>query len=762
MTETVPSGVAGDGASALDAALLYASLGWRVLPIKPGHKRPPMESWQHAATTDADVIANWYNGLYAGHGVGIATGAASGVFVLDVDVSGEKRGDESLADLEAAYGPLPDTVRAITGTNGLHLFFAVPEGVDIRNNASTRLGAGLDIRGEGGQVVAAPTVHPNGRAYTWEMGFGPDEIEVAAAPGWLVHLLTTTPTPAAPPERQGIPLGNEDSIAEHIRRTHDWHGLLYGDGWTQGRSSKAGETLWTRPGKPTHEGASAVLHEPDGPLVVFSTDASLSALHRPEAATRDGSGFSYSLFGYIAATRHGGDRSACASAYRQALSGQQAQIVTSSSSATAHAVLTGTEVEPSDDDWQPIDLAGLAAAIRAGTHQPIAPTVLAVEGSSPLFYPARINSLFGESGGGKTWVSLAAVAEVVSAGECALVIDYEDNAAGIAERLVLLGLSDEAIGRVRYLNPSTSLGLGVDALERLALSCALVVLDSTGEAMAAGGTNPNADEEVARWFVLVKHLCRLPGAPAVVVLDHVPKDKDAPSAYAIGSQRKRAAVTGAAYRVDTLKEPAKGRDGRLRLTVAKDRPGNRAKGTTAALVEMTAGAGGTLAIRCHITDAQAAAESGVRFRPTVYMEKVSRWLEINPKASKRRIYDAIKGKRDVFEIALEVLVEEGFAAVEDGPRGSLLYSSVGAFRELQDGSEAVDNPDSGGSDADDADRDPPRPDRDPTATQNGGSTATHRDPPLLRGRGGGSRSKGRGPRPESEPVDNSAPILEMF
>ena len=160
-------------AETLTAALDYAERGLRVLPIMPGGKRPPMRAWQDAATTDPETIRLWWTGLYADHGVGIATGAGSGVFVLDVDISDGKAGDETLRALEDSYGPLTDTVRVITGSGGAHIYYRMPEGVEIRNDAGRKLGPGLDIRGEGGQVVAPPTIHPTtGRAYEWEHGAG--------------------------------------------------------------------------------------------------------------------------------------------------------------------------------------------------------------------------------------------------------------------------------------------------------------------------------------------------------------------------------------------------------------------------------------------------------------------------------------------------------------------------------------------------------------------------------------------------------------
>lgn len=333
------------------------------------------------------------------------------------------------------------------------------------------------------------------------------------------------------------------------------------------------------------------------------------------------------------------------------------------------------------EDWGRIPLADLAAKIRSGEYQPITPEILAVAGALPLFYRSRINSLFGESGGGKTWVALAALAEVVASGGEAAMIDYEDNPAGIAERLVLMGLTDDEIARVDYRNPT-----GGDLLTGLAQMTgdyALVVIDSTGEAMAAGAVDSNSDREVAQWFALVKHFARLPSEPAVVILDHVPKDKEAPTSYAIGSQRKRAAVTGAAYRVDTLKEPAKGRNGKLKLTVAKDRPGNRPKGSVAAEVDVL-GTDGPGKVALHQSDAQAAAEAGAPFRPTVLMERVSRYLESLiglkvPGDSARGIEKMVTGNARGIRTAIEILAAEEWIKV--GQHG---YESVAAYREPVD------------------------------------------------------------------------------
>jgi hypothetical protein len=352
----------------------------------------------------------------------------------------------------------------------------------------------------------------------------------------------------------------------------------------------------------------------------------------------------------------------------------------------------------------------------------------------PLLYPARLNSLFGESGGGKSWVAFAAVLEVIRRGRRALVLDWEDGALGIVERLDLLGVTPAEIALVDYRNPATGLMRGVEHLEATITDpIDLIVIDSVGEAMAAGGVNSNDDAEVAVWFNLARRLTRLPGSPAVVLLDHIPKANDAPQLYSIGSQRKRAAINGASYRIDTLREPAQERDGKWKLTVAKDRIGNRAKGTTAAIVDVTSTAD-RIELYFHLTDAQEAEAKGERFRPTVLMERVSRYLEEHPGASGRNIIDDVPGKTGALREAVAALIDERHVEVENGPRGALWHHVVNPYRELHDLTATH--------------RDPPRPDRDPSRSEDPHSDRDPVPPPL---RGTGRGHEGSGP-PQTTPT----------
>jgi hypothetical protein len=113
--------------------------------------------------------------------IGIVTGEISNLIVLDVDP--KHGGDASLQRLEHRFRPLPATVEAVTGGGGRHFYFAHPGGL-ARNRAG--LAQGIDLRGDGGYIVAPPSIHPNGRPYTWVRGLAPEEITLAPLPRWLM------------------------------------------------------------------------------------------------------------------------------------------------------------------------------------------------------------------------------------------------------------------------------------------------------------------------------------------------------------------------------------------------------------------------------------------------------------------------------------------------------------------------------------------------------------------------------------------------
>lgn len=155
----------------------YARRGVPVFPLEPGGKRPLTYNGFWDATTDARRIEGWWRRWPAAN-LGVPTGAQSGLLVLDVDP--EDGGLESLAGLERSNGPLPRTTRARTGGGGTHVFFRYPP-EEVRNSAG-RLGAGLDVRGEGGYVVVPPSRTEG--SYGWL-----EKAPLAEPPAWLLDRL---------------------------------------------------------------------------------------------------------------------------------------------------------------------------------------------------------------------------------------------------------------------------------------------------------------------------------------------------------------------------------------------------------------------------------------------------------------------------------------------------------------------------------------------------------------------------------------------
>ena len=142
------------------------------------------------ATRDRAQVESWWT-QYPSANIGIATGEINGLLVIDVDIKHDqgKYGDESLKALEQELGELPETWTAITGSGGLHYYFKYPVGHEISISAS-QLGEDLDIRANGGYVVAPPSVHPDtGRVYEWECGSDPAETPLAELPEkWVERL----------------------------------------------------------------------------------------------------------------------------------------------------------------------------------------------------------------------------------------------------------------------------------------------------------------------------------------------------------------------------------------------------------------------------------------------------------------------------------------------------------------------------------------------------------------------------------------------
>jgi len=183
LTNLIVSDIQSEDTLFYRSAVAYVKkLGWPVFALNPKEKTPIFRGGFYTATKDINKINKWWRDNPKAN-IGIPTGKASGFIAIDIDI--RHNGDESLRELEKQYGKLPDTVEALTGSGGKHLLFRNPGQVFNRANIKS----GIDVRGEGGYIVVAPSVHPSGDKYMWELSSRPHETELAECPGWLLNII---------------------------------------------------------------------------------------------------------------------------------------------------------------------------------------------------------------------------------------------------------------------------------------------------------------------------------------------------------------------------------------------------------------------------------------------------------------------------------------------------------------------------------------------------------------------------------------------
>jgi len=186
----------------LASALDCARRGWAIFPVyeigpdgectcggacgRDAGKHPRTQHGFKDATTDEAQIVEWW-AMWPHANIGIATGEVSKLTVLDEDPRHD--GHLTRAAWEHEHGPLSGTVRARTGRGdgGGHYYFGYPPGGRI---STRKIGPGIDMKANGGYVVAPGSNHASGGLYTWEPGAHPDDIAVAPMPDWLLKRVT--------------------------------------------------------------------------------------------------------------------------------------------------------------------------------------------------------------------------------------------------------------------------------------------------------------------------------------------------------------------------------------------------------------------------------------------------------------------------------------------------------------------------------------------------------------------------------------------
>lgn len=507
-----------------EAAHLYIAAGLRVHPIRPGSKAPAIADWPTRSTSDPAQVDQWWgpNGTHTECGIGIRTG--EGLFVIDVD---------DVPAWEQAAETFDATWFAVTPSGGYHVWYRVPDGCDDPTNAAAAgLPPGVDVRGEGGQVVAWPTP-----GYEWHVRPWSDaehfHVPVATCPTWLWDILTTEPTSHEKPAVRAVEPGGRWDVGfgagrpgDQFNAEADARRILADAGWTHHHDTADG-SHWTRPGKARREGVSATVWADDGTTSIWSTTLGWPTTEplRP--------------FGLYAWANHGGD-------YRAAARDLRAQ---------GYGL---TEATPSEVTGAELGRAALAARDHGAVPDAEMPadevpdprfihwpTMWATDTETeqwsvyPLIPAGRGVAVFAPAKAGKSTVVLAFVAAAAAgkpgpAGHTGrkvrvLYCDYEMTLADVKERLEEMGYTpDDDLSHLYYCLlptlPPLDTQKGAEALAALAaeVQAEVVVIDTFGRAVEGDENEADTAQDYYR------HTGMALKAMGVAVLrcDHAGKDVD--------------------------------------------------------------------------------------------------------------------------------------------------------------------------------------------------------------------------------------------
>ncbi len=227
-------------------------------------------------------------------------------------------------------------------------------------------------------------------------------------------------------------------------------------------------------------------------------------------------------------------------------------------------------------DQAPPLFVDVAALLAGGIPEPPKPVLLTREDGHSLFYAGKTNILFGDPECGKSWIAYSAVAEALTDGRRAAIVDADHNgAAEIIPRLLALGVHPKILGDqdvFRLAEPEESEELLAVVGELRDWRPAVAVVDSLGEIIPMLRLSSNSPDEYTQGHRLTLSALASSGA-VVVAIDHLPKSDDARDRGATGTLAKLRAINGASYRVTVAEPFSPGLGGAASLVVHKDRPG---------------------------------------------------------------------------------------------------------------------------------------------------------------------------------------------
>jgi hypothetical protein len=222
------------------------------------------------------------------------------------------------------------------------------------------------------------------------------------------------------------------------------------------------------------------------------------------------------------------------------------------------------------DSWASIDLGSIDDDPPKAKYLPRSDGIM-------LLYPGLMHSIHGEPESGKSWIAQCETVRLIKLGERVLFLDFENDVRSVVSRFRALGATKEELKLIDYRNPDTKPDFQGKSWRGLFNAqegeYSLIVIDGMTDALGLFNLGSNGNDEISTFMRKFRILARRTMA-ALVIIDHVVKDKSARGRYAIGGIAKMGAIDGAAYVVDVVEPMGKGQRGVLKVFVAKDKGGD--------------------------------------------------------------------------------------------------------------------------------------------------------------------------------------------
>lgn len=565
-----------------NAALDAYGRGYLPIPLHEREKAPrDLPQWQHLTYRDHEHVKQLFI-EHAAMGLGLVLGENGGNLIdIDLDHDRARRIAPMLLPPTAMTSGRASNRQShywykVTGAIPSTRRFRLPDGQTT-----------VEFRSTGGQTVIPPSIHPSGESLRWEGepwggSEGPTEIDATLLMVRVASLAFATVLLDSWPTRGG---------------RHDAYLALAGGLLRVGAKDQPTTVhpLWEAALPNLIRVIAEGSGDEDGPdvRVKETMGSTIERLNQQEMVQ-----------GWPTLARLiGGDHTELARRYAreiEGLLGHERSTVTpdysepeGSDASPITITLPPEERDPlgeRDSSWAAVDL----EPYLSGEVQMPVPSLLHRTDGEAVFYPGRVNCLYGASESGKTWVALQAVLESVGRHEKVLFVDCEDEPVSTLARLRLMGAgSDDLLQNFVYVRPESALArlmlnrwgtpLPEEQAERLrkndralqevlnSLDPDLIVLDGLTVLYGLHGLDTNDAAHTDRVSGWMKNLTRN-GRTSVIVIDHTPKNS-ARGSEPLGSQHKKAMIQGTALQVWPIDKPRPGIRAEAELIIGKDRPG---------------------------------------------------------------------------------------------------------------------------------------------------------------------------------------------